>query len=192
MLVHGRGATAEDIFSLGEEVSAGLAGVALLAPQAAGNAWYPQRFLAPLEENEPYLTSALGVVASLLAEITRAGLGSEKVVLAGFSQGACLALEFAARNARRYGGVAGLSGALIGPPRTPRAAAAYLAGTPVYLGCSDRDAHIPLSSVEESAVIFEKLGARVTKSIFAGMGHTVNTEELAAVQGLVRGLATGV
>jgi predicted esterase len=192
ILIHGRGASAEDIYPLGEEVSAGVPGVALLAPQAAGNAWYPQRFLAPLAQNEPYLGSALGVVAGLLDEIARAGVAAERVALIGFSQGACLCLEFAARHPRRYGGVAGLSGALIGPPGSPRAAGGSLAGTPVYLGCSDRDAHIPLSSVEESAGVLAKMGARVTKSIFAGMGHTVNAEELAAVQGIVSGLAAGV
>jgi predicted esterase len=192
VLIHGRGASAEDIYSLGEEVAEGVPGVALLAPQAAGNAWYPQRFLAPLAQNEPYLGSALGVVAGLVDEIVRAGVAAERVVLIGFSQGACLSLEFAARNPRRYGGVAGLSGALIGPPGSPRAAGGSLAGTPVYLGCSDRDAHIPLASVEESAVVLGKLGARVVKSIFAGMGHTVNAEELAAVRGIVSGLADGI
>jgi predicted esterase len=192
VLVHGRGASAEDIFSLGEAVSMGLPGVALLAPQAAGSTWYPQRFLAPLEQNEPYLTSALGVIDTLLSEITRSGLGFEKIALIGFSQGACLSLEFAARHPRRYGGVVGLSGAVIGPPGTRRAGSGNLAKTPVYLGCSDRDAHIPLSCVEESAVIFEKLGARVTKSVFPGMGHTVNAEELAVVQALVRELAAGI
>jgi len=192
VLIHGRGASAEDIYSLGEEVAEGIPGVALLAPQAAGNAWYPQRFLAPLAQNEPYLGSALGVVAGLVDEIVRAGVAAERVVLIGFSQGACLCLEFAARHPRRYGGVAGLSGALIGPPGSPRTAGGSLAGTPVYLGCSDRDAHIPLASVEESAVVLEKFGARVVKSIFAGMGHTVNADELAAVRGIVSVLAEGV
>lgn len=192
VLIHGRGASAEDIYSLGEAVSGGLSGVALLAPQAAGNAWYPQRFLAPLSQNEPYLGSALGIVAGLLDEIVAAGVDPGKAVLIGFSQGACLALEFAARNPRRYGGIAGLSGALIGPPGTPHEAKGGLAGTPVYLGCSDRDAHIPLASVEESAAVLATLGARVTKSIFPGMGHTVNAEELAAVQGIVSALAAGV
>jgi predicted esterase len=192
ILIHGRGASAEDIYSLGEEVSAGVPGVALLAPQAAGNAWYPQRFLAPLAQNEPYLGSALGVVAALVDELARAGVAAERVALIGFSQGACLSLEFAARHPRRYGGVAGLSGALIGPPGGPRAPGGSLAGTPVYLGCSDRDAHIPLSSVEESAGVLSKMGARVTKSIFAGMGHTVNAEELEAVRGIVGGVAAGV
>lgn len=192
VLIHGRGASAEDIFSLGEAVCAGVPGVALLAPQAADNTWYPQRFLMPLAQNEPYLSSALGVVSKLVGEVNQAGLGFEKIVLIGFSQGACLSLEFAARHPRRYGGVAALSGALIGPPRGPRILGGSLAGTPVYLGCSDRDPHIPLSSVEESAEVFAKLGARVTKSIFAGMGHSVNAEEISVVEGIVRDLAKGV
>ena len=192
ILIHGRGATADDILGLGEEACEGIEGVALLAPQAAGNTWYPQRFLAPLAENEPFLGSALGVVAGLVADIARAGLAPERVMLIGFSQGACLSLEFAARNPRLYGAVVGLSGALIGPPGSPRPKQGSLVGTPVYLGCSDRDAHIPLASVEESAGILAGMGARVTKSIFPGMGHTVNAEELSAVQGLVRGLAPGV
>ena len=187
LLIHGRGASAEDIYQLGEEVASGAPAVALLAPQAAGNEWYPQRFLAPLSQNEPYLTSALGIVAGLLAELGKAGIGPERVVVAGFSQGACLALEFAARNPRRYGGVAALSGALIGPPGEARDRKGDLAGTPAYLGCSDRDFHIPLASVEESASVLQKLGASVTKSIFPGMGHTVNHEELEAVRKLVLG-----
>jgi predicted esterase len=192
VLIHGRGATADDIYSLGEEVAAGIPGVALLAPQAAGNTWYPQRFLVPVAENEPYLSSALAVVGGLVDKIARSGLAVEKIILVGFSQGACLALEYVARHPRRYGGVAGLSGALIGPPGTPREPMGSLSGTPVYLGCSDRDAHIPLANVEESARILAEFGARVTKSIFAGMGHTVNAQELSAVQDLVRGAAEAV
>ena len=133
ILIHGRGASAEDIYSLGEEVSAGAQGVALLAPQAAGNVWYPQRFFAPLEQNEPYLGSAIGVIGGLVAELARGGIPHERIVLIGFSQGACLSLEFASRNPRRYGGVMGLSGALIGPPGSTRKAAGSLDATPVYL-----------------------------------------------------------
>ena len=192
ILIHGRGATAEDIFSLGEEVTTGLSGVALLAPQAAGNTWYPQRFLAPVEQNEPFLSSALGVIGRLVAGLGQDGLKPESNVLIGFSQGACLSLEFAARNARRYGGVVGFSGALIGQPGAARDLKGSLEGTPTYLGCSDRDAHIPLSSVDESAEILARLGASVTKSIFPGMGHTVNSEELSVVQALVRELAGAV
>ena len=167
----------------------GCPGIALLAPQAADNTWYPQRFLAPLAQNEPYLGSALGVLGTLVDGIARGGLPMEKIILIGFSQGACLSLEFSARHARRYGGIVGLSGALIGPPGTPRDRTANLGGTPIYLGCSDRDAHIPLSSVEESAEILTALGATVTKSIFPGMGHTVNAEELRAARDLVRSVA---
>ena len=191
ILVHGRGAMAEDIYSLGEEVCAGVPGVALVAPQAAGNAWYPQRFLAPLSQNEPYLGSALGVLAGLVGEAAGKKIPQGRILLVGFSQGACLALEFACRNARRYGGVAGLSGALIGPPGTVREPAGGLAGTPVYLGCSDRDAHIPLQSVEESAEVLRAAGANVTKTIFTGMGHTVNAEELDVVKAMVRAVALG-
>jgi predicted esterase len=187
ILLHGRGSSSDDIYPLGPEAAAGAPDVAFLAPQAAGNAWYPQRFLAPLAQNEPFLTSALGVVAGLVADLAQAGVPSDKVILVGFSQGACLALEFAARHPRRYGGVAGLSGALIGPPGAVRPRAGSLAGTPIYLGCSDRDFHIPLESVEESAALLAAQGAQVTKSIFPGMGHTVNGEELAAVGQLLRG-----
>lgn len=192
ILIHGRGASAEDIFALGEAFADGFPGVALLAPQAAGNVWYPQRFLMPLEQNEPYLSSALAVVGGLVEETARGGVPVDRIVLGGFSQGACLSLEFAARNPRRYGGVIALSGALIGPPGMPREPKGSLAGTPVYLGCSDCDAHIPISSVVESATVFEGLGARVTTSIFAGMGHTVNAEELDAAHAMVGALASGV
>lgn len=192
ILLHGRGATAEDIYSLGEEIAGDLPGIALLAPQAAGDTWYPQRFFAPLEQNEPYLTSALGVISGLVASLGKAGLGGQRVMLVGFSQGACLALEFAARNPRRYGAVIGLSGALIGPPGGTRKPAGSLSGTPVYLGCSDRDPHIPLPSVEESAMVLARMGGAVTKSIFPGMGHTVNSQELSFAMDLAAQVAKGV
>jgi predicted esterase len=189
ILLHGRGASAEDILSLGELACEDVPCVALLAPQASGGVWYPQRFFAPVEQNEPCLTSAMEVIAGLMREIEAAGVAPAKTLVAGFSQGACLALEYSARNARRYGGVVGLSGALIGPPGTPRDRKGDMAGTPVYLGCSDRDAHIPLASVEEAAADFQRLGANVTKSIFPGMGHTVNDEELAEFKSLVSAAA---
>jgi predicted esterase len=192
LLIHGRGASADDIYSLGEEVASGIPGVALLAPQAAGNTWYPQRFIAPLAQNEPDLGSALGVLSRLVAQLGREGLGPEKVVIAGFSQGACLSIEFVLRNARRYGGVVALSGGLIGPPGSVRDDKGNLSGTPAYLGCSDRDAHIPLQSVEESAEVLGRMGAQVTKSIFPGMGHTINAEEVDAFRGLLAALARTV
>jgi len=185
LLLHGRGASAEDIYSLGEAAAADSPDVALVAPQASGSTWYPQRFLAPVARNEPYLSSALGVIANLVAEASENRIRFDRVVVAGFSQGACLALEFACRHPRRYGGIVGLSGAVIGPPGGTRRLAGTLGGTPVYLGCDEEDAHIPLQSVEESAATLTKLGAQVTKTIFKGLGHTVNAEELGVLKGLV-------
>ena len=180
LLIHGRGATAESILTLADELH--VPGVACLAPQAAGYTWYPYRFLAPLEANEPGLSSGLARIGELVAEAETAGLAADRVVLLGFSQGACLTLEFAARNPRRYGGVVGLSGGLIGPPGTPRDLEGSLDATPVFLGCSDRDPHIPLQSVEESADFLARLGGAVDKRIYPGMGHTVNADEMARVR----------
>ena len=183
ILVHGRGASAEDILSLSRELRA--TDVAYLAPQAAGHSWYPYSFLSPITQNEPGITSGLGVIAGLIDEAGRAGVPPERVVLLGFSQGACLELEFAARHARRYAGIAGLSGGLIGPPGTPREYAGSLDDTPVLLGCSDVDAHIPLERVHESAEVFRRMGARVDERIYPRMGHTVNQDEIAAVDALL-------
>ena len=143
ILVHGRGATAASILELADYLPH--PAMAYLAPQAAGNTWYPYSFLMPMEQNEPHLSSALARLASLLGDVARAGIPAERVVLAGFSQGACLASEFVARHAQRYGGLLVFSGGLIGPPGTPRAYEGTLAGTPVFLGCSDVDPHIPLA-----------------------------------------------
>jgi predicted esterase len=183
VLLHGRGASAADILALGEEVAA--PNVALLAPEAAGNTWYPYSFLAPLERNEPWLSSALSVVRATVATVEAAGVPAARIVLLGFSQGGCLALEFAARNARRYGGVAGLSAGLIGPDGTPRDYPGSLDGTPVFLGCSDVDPHIPAARVRESAEVLTRLGSGVTMRLYPGMGHTVNDDELEAVRALV-------
>src|SRR6202049_336988 len=141
ILVHGRGATATDILMLAEELAQ--PGFAYLAPEAANNTWYPNSFLAPLASNEPGLSSGLAVIASLFDSANKAGIPAERTVIVGFSQGACLSLEFVARHARRYGGVIALSGGLIGPDGTPRDYPGSLAGTPVFLGCSDVDPHIP-------------------------------------------------
>jgi predicted esterase len=186
LILHGRGATAESILTLADELN--VPDVVYLAPQAAGYSWYPYRFLAPLEANEPGLSSGLARIGEILTEIEAAGIAADRVVLLGFSQGACLTLEFAARNPRRYGGVVGLSGGLIGPPGTPREIAGSLAGTPVLLGCSDRDPHIPVESVEESADFLARLGGAVDKRIYPGMGHTVNEDELAWVREILAGL----
>jgi phospholipase/carboxylesterase len=182
ILVHGRGATAADIMTIGAELTH--PGFAYLAPQASGSAWYPNPFTAPLESNEPYLSSALGVLETLLARV-EANVPAQRVILLGFSQGACLTLEFAARHARRYGGVVGLSGGLIGPDGTPRDYPGSFEGTPAFLGCSDVDPHIRKDRVEEAADVFKRLGSRVTMRLYPGMGHTVNPDEIEAVREIV-------
>lgn len=176
ILIHGRGATALSILELANELHH--PDFAYLAPQAAGNSWYPYTFLSPLAQNEPELSSALQTIGDLVRQIALAGIPEERIVLAGFSQGACLASEFAARHARRYGGVLAFSGGLIGPPGTLRDYSGTLADTPVFLGCSDVDSHIPLARVEETATILADLGAAVNKQIFSGMGHTIVREEI--------------
>lgn len=176
ILVHGRGATAVSILELADELYH--PEFAYLAPQAAGNTWYPYSFLAPTTQNEPGLSSGLHVIADLIGQIEDTGIPAERIVLAGFSQGACLASEFAARHARRYGGLLAFSGGLIGPPGTPREYAGSLAGTPLFLGCSDVDFHIPLDRVEETAVTLTHLGANVNKQIYPTMGHTIVQDEI--------------
>ena len=187
LLVHGRGASAADIMTLGAELMH--PGVAYLAPQAAGNAWYPNPFTAPIESNEPYLSSALDVLASLLALIEKS-VPDDRIILLGFSQGACLTLEFAARHARRYGGVVGLSGGLIGPDGTPRDYPGNFERTPAFLGCSDVDPHIRKERVLEAAEVFTQMGANVTAKLYPQMGHTVNAEEIQAVREVVAATAS--
>jgi len=189
IVLHGRGASGEDAIDLGRLFTRTTKNVALLAPQAAGGTWYPQRFFASLDENEPYLTSAIGVVAEIIEELPARGFEREQVMLVGFSQGACLALEFAARHPHRYAGIVGLSGAVIGPPGTKREAEGSLKKTPIFLGCSDRDPHVPLPSVRESAVLLRELGGDVTERIYPGMPHIVSEDEIAVVTGLVERVA---
>lgn len=183
VLLHGRGATAQSILSLADELAH--PNVTYLAPQAAGNTWYPHRFVAPIQSNEPYLSSALSTVADVIAGLAKAGIPARHTVLLGFSQGACLALEFAARNARRFGGVVGLSGGLIGPDGTPRDYPGTLADTPVFLGCSDMDFHIPKERVVHTADVLRQLGGEVTMRLYPNMGHTINEDELAFVREMV-------
>jgi predicted esterase len=186
IMIHGRGSSAEDMLGLAGEFKR--PGFTYLAPQAAGHTWYPNSFLFPTASNEPGLSSGLAVIATLLAQVAAAGIDAERTILCGFSQGACLSLEFAARNAQRYGGVVGLSGALIGPDGIPRDYAGSLAGTPVFLGCSDRDFHIPRQRVEFSADVLQKLGGNVTARLYPHMGHTVNQDEVQFVQGMMEAL----
>ena len=186
MAAVGRGASAADILQLRNELE--YPELAYLAPQAAGNTWYPYSFLAPIEQNEPWLTSALNKLKNIVGNITREGIPQDKIVIAGFSQGACLSLEFAARNARRYGGLAGLSGGLIGPDGTPRDYPGSLDGTPVFLGCSDVDPHVPKKRVELSAEVLQRLGGNVTTRLYPRMGHTVNRDEIRQVQDIMSAL----
>jgi predicted esterase len=182
-MVHGRGASAEDILTLSEPLA--LDNIAYLAPQAKDGTWYPYPFMMPFEMNEPWLSSALAVVGAALAYIEGEGFPLERVILLGFSQGACLASEYVARNARRYGGLAGLSGGLIGPEGSPRDYKGALEQTPVFLGCSDRDPHIPKARVLETAQVLEALGGVVDARIYPNMGHTINKDENAAVREMI-------
>lgn len=181
ILLHGRGSTAKDILTLISEFNQ--PEFAYLAPQAAGNTWYPNRFIAPVSSNEPYLSSALSVVNELVAQANQSGISSDRIILLGFSQGACLALEYAARNPQRYGGVVGLSGGLIGD-KLPEYSGP-LEQTPIFLGCSDTDFHIPKERVLESAAVFRKLGADVTERLYPNMGHTINQDELNRVKHMI-------
>jgi predicted esterase len=183
ILVHGRGASAESILTIADELQ--VPDVAYLAPQASGNTWYPLSFLAPIPQNEPGITSGIGVIAALVAQLANDGIDARRVALLGFSQGACLMLEYAARHAQRYAGLFGLSGGLIGPPGTPRRYEGSFDGTPVFLGCSDVDAHIPLARVHETTDVLRRMGASVDERIYPGMGHTVTAEEIAAVRAVI-------
>jgi phospholipase/carboxylesterase len=185
ILAHGRGATAEDIMTVAAELMH--PGFAYLAPQASGSAWYPNPFTAPIETNEPYLSSALEVMENLLAKIEET-IPAQRIILLGFSQGACLILEFAARHARRYGGVVGLSGGLIGPDGTPRDYPGDFEGTPAFLGCSDVDPHIRKDRVVEAADVFTRMGAQVTLRLYPGMGHTVSQDEIESVREIVEAI----
>ena len=183
VLLHGRGATAMSILDLAAAMNH--PGVTWLAPQARGNTWYPNRFLAPLESNEPWLSSALAAVRDLVAQVGAAGVAASRVVLMGFSQGGCLALESLVRAPGLAAGVVGLSGGLIGPPGTVWPDAGRLDGVPVFLGCSDVDFHIPKERVLESADVLRSRGADVTAILYPGMDHTVNDDELTQARRLL-------
>ena len=183
ILVHGRGAGPENILELIPRM--GRSDLSCLAPAAANRTWYPYSFMADCEKNEPGLSSALSVLAGLVDQVLESGVPSEHLFLMGFSQGACLTAEFAARHARRFGGALIFSGGLIGPPGTTWDYPAAFAGTPVFLGCSDVDGHVPKERVEESAREFERLGAAVTMRLYPGMGHLVSDDEIEFARSLI-------
>lgn len=185
--VHGRGAGPRNILELAPLI--GGDGVTFLAPAAAGNTWYPKGFMSPIEENEPGITSGIAVVHALIDSVNAHGVPSERIVLLGFSQGACLALTAAQRRPMRFGGVLAYSGGLIGPPGTTWSRDGDFCGTPIFLGCSDVDSHIPAERVRESAAHVEGMGARVTMKLYEGMGHLICEEEVEVGKEMVRGVS---
>lgn len=187
ILLHGRGSSPEDILSIVPWLDR--QDLTFLVPRAPGNEWYPESFLAPLERNEPALSAALGLLERLTEEATESGVQSGRIFLLGFSQGACLVLEYAALTPRRFGAVFGLSGGLIGPPGTVWGGNREdrpLGGTPVLLGCSERDPYIPLGRVEKTGEILSALGADVTLRLYPGGDHTVTEDELIQINRIMR------
>jgi predicted esterase len=184
--IHGRGANADDIIGVFQAIDA--PGTAWVAPDASSHTWYPYSFLSPVEQNQPFLDSAISVVGGLLQHLEDSGIPAEKTVLLGFSQGACLASEFVARHPLRYGGLVVFSGGLVGPSIDPRGYSGSLAGTPIFGGCSDIDPHIPLERFEVTGQVLGSLGGAVDFRVFPGMGHTINLDELAAAKTLIEGV----
>ena len=187
ILVHGRGATAEDILELSRLLDH--PGFVYLAPQAAGGSWYPHSFLAPIRNNEPDLSSGLQTIDDLVGQAVVHGTSPEKIIIGGFSQGACLACEYVARNPRRYGGLLVFSGGLIGPPGMDRDYGGSLDGTPVFIGCSDPDPHVPVERVEESASVLQAMGGTVVSRIYPDMGHTILQDEIVHARRIMEGVS---
>lgn len=187
VMVHGRGGSARDLLSMSQYIDD--KDFAFIAPEATNNTWYPQSFLRPMAENEPYLSSALAVLVSLRARLqSDYNVKLPQLYWLGFSQGACLLSEFIARNAMPYGGVFALSGGLIGPDSTPRNYDGSFEGTPIFLGCSDVDSHVPKQRVLESSAVFERMGATVTTKLYPNFPHSINEDELKIVNQIIAGL----
>ena len=184
VLLHGRYSTAQNILTLMPELDR--TDLAFRAPQAAEGTWYPYPFLAPLEDNEPHLSSALGKIGEAIDELERSRIPAERIVLLGFSQGACLTCELALRNPRRWGGIVALTGGFLGPLGEERRFEGSFDGTPVLLATSDPDPHVPVERVEETAELFRGMGADVDLQVFPGMGHTVSRQEIDLVRRLLR------
>lgn len=182
ILLHGRGATAEDILSLAAELT--FPGLTFLAPQASGYTWYPNRFILPVEQNEPHLSSALGLINGILKQVERT-IPLDHIFIGGFSQGACLASEYVIRHPRRYAGLLAFSGGYIGPLNVPREPKGDLEGMPAFLGCSDVDPHIPLQRVKETTALLQAMGAQVTEKIYPQMGHTIVEDEIDEAQRII-------
>jgi len=183
ILVHGRGGRAGDILFLADELNVG--DYALLAPQATDNSWYPYSFLMPPTQNEPWLSSALDVLKQLVADIKAAGISPENIYFLGFSQGACLTLEFVTRNATRYGGVAAFTGGLIGDRIYPENYTGDFGGTPIFIGTSDPDPHVPVPRVHATTKILQDMNASVTEEVYPLMGHTISQQEIDRANDLI-------
>lgn len=189
VMIHGRGATAQDIMTYFPHLNQ--PDFVCLAPQAPDNSWYPRPFTASLSENEPYLSASLALISDIVTSLGMAGIPPERTVLFGFSQGACLALEYAVRHARRYGAVVGLSGGLIGPEGLPRALGSSLEDTPVFLGCSDMDPYIPKLRVEQAASLLRQISGAVTMRFYPHLAHTISDDEMNFVQSLMETIVAG-
>jgi phospholipase/carboxylesterase len=183
IMLHGRGSSAADILSLAPALQ--VAGFALLAPQAPQNSWYPTSFLAPLAQNEPWLSAALHTLQELVASLESQGIKKENLYFLGFSQGACLTLEFVARTATRYGGVVAFTGGLLGDKIYPEHYAGDFGGTPVFIGTSDPDSHVPVERVRASTALLTQLGAHVTERVYPNLGHTISQEEIELANSLI-------
>ncbi|PKD43798.1 alpha/beta hydrolase [Rhodohalobacter barkolensis] len=185
VMIHGRGATAESIIPFAYELDAD--NFHLIAPQASGNTWYPYSFMAPSNQNEPGISSGLQTIFNIVSELEEKGISKEKIVILGFSQGACLTTEFVARHPARYGGLIAFSGGMIGNGDTvnPDNYNGSLEGTPYFVGCSDNDVHIPVERVEESVEVMKKMGATVNKKIYPAMGHTIIRDEIEEAQKII-------
>lgn len=176
IMLHGRGAAAEDILSLSDHLE--IKDFAILAPQAKNNSWYPQSFLAPPQQNEPWLSSALALIENLITTLGKKNINKENIYLLGFSQGACLTLEFVTRNAAKYGGVVAFTGGLIGDKIYKENYQGNFENTPVFIGSSNPDFHIPVERVYATTNILKSMGATVTEKIYNNMGHTINQDEI--------------
>lgn len=183
IMIHGRGGSAEDILSLAAHLNT--KDYALLAPQATNNTWYPTSFLAAPSVNEPWLSSALQIIDEVVGDVLTKGISKDNIFLAGFSQGACLTLEYVTRNAAKYGGVVAFTGGLIGDKIYYENYSGDFEGTPIFIGTSDPDPHVPVSRVNETTGILESMNAKVTTKIYPNMGHTISRDEIEKANTLV-------
>lgn len=190
IMIHGRGGSAEDILSLASHLD--VADYALLAPQATNATWYPYSFLAPPAQNEPWLSSALAILKEVVDDLNTQGISSDRIYFLGFSQGACLTLEFVTRHATRYGGVVAFTGGLIGDKIQPENYKGDFSGTPVFIGTSNPDPHVPVERVYATTNILKDRGATVTEKVYEGMGHTINADEIAHANALVFNTASKI